>query len=484
MQGGLKMLCVDVAVIGGGPAGLAAALAAKNEGAEKVLIIERDGRLGGILNQCIHNGFGLHRFKAELTGPEYAQRYIDLVAAEDIELMLDTIVLSVSPERIIKCSSTEGLSFVSAKAVVFAMGCRERSRGAVNVPGFRPAGVYSAGTAQRLMNIEGFMPGKKAVVVGSGDIGLIMARRLSLEGAKVLAVVELMPYSGGLRRNIAQCLDDFGIELMLSHTVTKIHGQKRVEGISIAEVDKEFKAVAGTERYIECDTLLYSVGLIPENELSLGLGLEIDTRTSGPYVNDRLMTKAPGVFACGNVLHVHDLADNVSVEAEKAGRFAAEYAKAFSSAQAEGSDIAAGRDSADADWAPAELELPVKEKNYASASGLREISCIRCPKGCVLRLEYPDKVEDFSCPMGQEYGINEMHHPMRSVCSAVRLTGAAVAMLPVRTSREVPKEKIAAVMRAIHSCEVKAPVKSGDVIIRDAAQTGADIIATRDIKGA
>ena len=320
------MECRDIVIIGGGPAGLAAAIAAKKSGVNDVLILERDSCLGGILNQCIHNGFGLHTFKEELTGPEYAARYIEKATEENIPYKLNTMVLSISDKlEIAAVNEEDGLINIKAKAVILAMGCRERPRGALNIPGFRPAGVYSAGTAQRLINIEGQQVGKEIVILGSGDIGLIMARRMTLEGAKVKLVAELLPYSGGLKRNIVQCLDDFGIPLLLSHTVVKIHGKKRVTGVTIAKVGNDRKPVAGTEEYYDCDTLLLSVGLLPENELSKSAGVELSNITGGPVVNDSLTTSVEGIFACGNVLHVHDLVDFVSEEAAIAGENAAEY---------------------------------------------------------------------------------------------------------------------------------------------------------------
>ncbi len=316
----------NLVIIGGGPAGLAAAVAAYDAGEKDILILERDKELGGILNQCIHNGFGLHTFKEELTGPEYAARYMQQVFERKIPYLLNTMVMNIDENKtVIAMNREDGILEIRAKAIVFAMGCRERSRGALNIPGYRPAGIYSAGTAQRLVNIEGFMPGREVVILGSGDIGLIMARRMTLEGAKVKVVAELLPYSGGLKRNIVQCLDDFGIPLKLSHTVVDIEGKDRVEGVTIAQVDAQNKPIPGTEEHYACDTLLLSCGLIPENELSRGMGVELNRVTNGPVVNESLETSIPGVFAAGNVLHVHDLVDYVSEEAASAGRSAAAY---------------------------------------------------------------------------------------------------------------------------------------------------------------
>ena len=316
----------EIVIIGGGPAGLAAAIAAYDAGCRSILILERDNQLGGILNQCIHNGFGLHTFGEELTGPEYAARFVRQVLDRGIAYKLNTMVLSIGGDKkITAVNRTDGLIEIEATAIILAMGCRERSRGALNIPGFRPAGIYSAGTAQRLVNIEGFLPGRRVVILGSGDIGLIMARRMTLEGAKVLVVAELMPYSGGLKRNIVQCLNDFDIPLKLSHTVVDIQGRERVTGVTIAEVGPDRKPIPGTEIHYDCDTLLLSCGLLPENELSRGMGVTISPVTNGPVVDESLQTSIPGVFAAGNVLHVHDLVDFVSEEAAAAGRAAVRY---------------------------------------------------------------------------------------------------------------------------------------------------------------
>lgn len=320
------MNAYDIVIIGGGPAGLAAAVSAKEQGIDDILILERDKELGGILNQCIHNGFGLHTFKEELTGPEYAGRFVKQVEDLGIEYKLNTMVMDIGNDKVVTAMNREeGMFLIQAKSIVLAMGCRERSRGALNIPGYRPAGIFSAGTAQRLVNMEGYLPGREVVILGSGDIGLIMARRMTLEGAKVKVVAELMPYSGGLKRNIVQCLDDYDIPLKLSHTVIDIKGRERLEGITLAEVDGRGKPIPGTEEEYSCDTLLLSVGLIPENELSSGMGVEMNPVTSGPIVNESLETNIEGVFACGNVLHVHDLVDFVSEEAAVAGKNAAAY---------------------------------------------------------------------------------------------------------------------------------------------------------------
>lgn len=312
---------IDVAVIGGGPAGLAAALSAKENGCS-VMIIERDDSLGGILQQCIHPGFGLHEFDEEMAGPEYAQVYIDKVEQSDIEVLSGTMVLEITQDKEILAVNEEGLMKISAKAVVLSMGCRERTRGAIKIPGYRPTGVLTAGLAQRFVNVEGFMPGTHFVILGSGDIGMIMARRLTWEGMKVEAVVEIQPYPSGLIRNKVQCLDDYGIPLYLSHTVVRVHGKDRVTGLTIAKVDENWKMIKGTERFLNCDTLLLSVGLIPENEISRAAGIKISS-IGGPLVNQYLHTTLAGVFACGNVLQVHDLVDNVAIEAKKAGHMAA-----------------------------------------------------------------------------------------------------------------------------------------------------------------
>ena len=463
----------DLVIIGGGPAGMAAAVSAYENGTTDILILERDKELGGILNQCIHNGFGLHTFKEERTGPEYAARYISMVYEKKIPYMLHTMVVDVrggDPCIVTAMNHKKGLFEIEAKAVVLAMGCRERPRGAMNIPGSRPSGIYSAGTAQRFVNIEGRMPGKEVVVLGSGDIGLIMARRMSLQGAKVKMVAEIMPYSGGLKRNIVQCLDDFGIPLKLSHTVTKIHGKDRIEGVTVSKVDGNLKPIPGTEEYVSCDTLLLSCGLIPENELSESAGARMDPVTSGPVVNARLQTTAEGVFACGNVLHVHDLVDNVSKEAVEAGANAAAYVKEKNK-----------------DWGEAvRPKIPAKTKSVIpeGRDAGRTLICIGCPNGCLVTVDKnPDgslSITGNTCKKGEEYARNEVTAPKRTVTSIVRVSGGKNPVVSVKTKEEIPKEKIAACMEEINRTALKAPVSLGQIVIADVAGTGVDIVATGD----
>ena len=466
---------VDLVVIGGGPAGMAAALSAREKGISDILILERDKELGVILNQRIHNGFGLHTFKEELTGPEYAARYVEMVRERQIPSLLHTMVVDVQggePCVVTAMNREQGMFRIQAKAVVLAMGCRERSRGAMNIPGFRPAGIYSAGTAQRYVNIEGRMPGKEIIVLGSGDIGLIMARRMTLQGAKVKMVAEIMPYSGGLKRNIVQCLDDFGIPLKLSHTVTEIHGKERVEGVTVARVDENLTPIPGTEEFVKCDTVLLSCGLIPENELSRSAGAQMDAATQGPVVNGRLETTVRGIFACGNVLHVHDLVDNVSLEAEKAGAFAAEY-------------ILEG----EKDWGEA-VRPKIAEKTKCTLPEERDLSsqiiCIGCPVGCLITVK---KKEDGSlditgntCKKGEAYARSEMTAPVRTVTSMIRVEGGSGKVVPVKTVAEIPKEKIGACMDEIEARVVCAPVKVGDVLIENVAGTSVAVAATGNME--
>ena len=441
------MQTYDIVIVGGGPAGLAAALAARENGVADILILEREDRLGGILNQCIHNGFGLHTFQEELTGPEYAARYIEKVEELQIPYKLQTMVLNIMPDkRVAAMNREDGLFEVQAKAVILAMGCRERPRGALNIPGFRPAGIYTAGTAQRLVNIEGFLPGRKIVILGSGDIGLIMARRLTLEGARVQAVVEILPKSGGLQRNIAQCLEDFDIPLLLRHTVVDIKGRERVSGVIVSAVDEQGKPIPGTGQEYDCDTLLLSVGLIPENELTRELGARMDPATHGPVVNEKLETTIPGVFACGNVLHVHGLVDSVSEEAAEAGKNAA---------------------------------VSIKQTEE------RRLTCIICPKGCSLRVRLEagrvTLVEGNHCKRGAQYAEKEVTNPTRTVTTIIPVRGGREKMLSVKTRTDIPKAKVQACMRALKNVTAEAPVQIGNVILADVAETGVDIIATKEI---
>ncbi len=441
------MQTYDIVIVGGGPAGLAAALAARENGVADILILEREDRLGGILNQCIHNGFGLHTFQEELTGPEYAARYIEKVEELQIPYKLQTMVLNIMPDkRVAAMNREDGLFEVQAKAVILAMGCRERPRGALNIPGFRPAGIYTAGTAQRLVNIEGFLPGRKIVILGSGDIGLIMARRLTLEGARVQAVVEILPKSGGLQRNIVQCLEDFDIPLLLRHTVVDIKGRERVSGVTVSAVDEQGKPIPGTGQEYDCDTLLLSVGLIPENELTRELGARMDPATHGPVVNEKLETTIPGVFACGNVLHVHGLVDSVSEEAAEAGKNAA---------------------------------VSIKQTEE------RRLTCIICPKGCSLRVRLEagrvTLVEGNHCKRGAQYAEKEVTNPTRTVTTIIPVRGGREKMLSVKTRTDIPKAKVQACVQALKNVTAEAPVQIGDVILSDVAETGVDIIATKEI---
>lgn len=460
----------DLIIIGAGPAGMSAALAASENGLKKILLVERNDRTGGILNQCIHNGFGLHYFKEELTGPEYADRCAKLLLDKNIEVRTETMVLEVtSDKKVHMVSKAYGYKIEEAKSVILAMGCRERTRGSIMTPGSRPAGVFTAGSAQKYVNIDGYLPGKRVVILGSGDIGLIMARRMTLEGAKVLACIEVMPYSAGLNRNVVQCLKDYGIPLYLSHTVTEVRGKDRVEQVVACKVDDKFNPVPGTEMTFDCDTLLLSVGLVPENELTRQAGIKMNDQTRGPLLYANCETSIEGIFACGNVAHVHDLADNVSKEALLAGKSAAEY-------------VLKGLKH------PEEL-LPInleKTANYRGEptglpEGVESMVCIVCPNGCQLMIDHrngEEKIEGYKCKRGLEYAKAELSHPKRVITSSVALTGGSVSRCPVKTSTEIPKERIEALAKFLKTVTVKSPVEIGSVVCNF---EGTDIVSTMSV---
>ncbi len=462
----------DLIVIGGGPAGLAAACAAWERGLRKILLAERDRELGGILNQCIHNGFGLHYFKEELTGPEYARRFIEQLADTGVEVRLDTMVLEVTPERQVHMVGRDtGYRVEEAKSIILAMGCRERTRGAIAIPGTRPAGVLTAGAAQRYVNMEGWLPGRRAVVLGSGDIGLIMARRMTLEGAKVLACVELMPRSRGLARNIVQCLRDYDIPLLLSHTVTDIRGRERVEQVVVSRVDGECRPIPGTEMIFDCDTLLLSVGLIPENELTRQAGIEMDPRTGGARVRENMETSLHGVFACGNAAHVHDLVDHVTTESQRAGAAAARY-------------VLAGCVSEEAGEASFHQARSAALGDAGDVDGRTVLVCTVCPRGCRLVADTSGggfAVMGNGCSRGIDYARAEVTCPTRVVTSTVRCRGGAHPRCPVKTDRPVPKSMIPQVMAALDGICAAAPVHVGQVLLADVCGTGAAIVATREL---
>lgn len=457
----------DVLVIGGGPAGLAAAIAAHDEGA-KVLLIEREAHLGGILKQCIHDGFGLVRFKEKLSGPEYAERFLDMFYEKEIPALTQTFLTSAEKtpdgfETVVV--NTKGVHTIHTKTIILATGCRERTAKQVSIHGTRPAGVFTAGTAQNFINLAGQLPTKKCVILGSGDIGLIMARRLTLEGAEVLGVYEIMPTPSGLLRNIHQCLNDFDIPLHLSHTVTRVFGQDRLTAVEIAQVDKDLTPIPGTEEILECDALILSVGLIPENEIAETLGVPLDPATRGPVCDKNLMTKIPGIFSCGNSLQVFDLVDYVSDSGETAGKSAA----AFAGGTLEPTEIPR---------TPVPLSEPAKDLDPNT------IVCITCPRSCVMHVERDGEeivVTGNRCARGEAFARQELTDPQRTICSTVRTTFPEIPALPCRVSKEIPKKKIFDVMKEIDRYIVTERVARGDVLIPNVLGTGADVIATSDL---
>lgn len=469
----------DVAVIGGGPAGMAAALSAREQGAEKVVILEREARLGGILEQCIHNGFGLHRFHEELTGPEYAERYEKMVKAQNITCLCSTTVVNLTEDRCITAvNRTDGYFQIQAKAVVLAMGCREKPRGALSTPGTRPAGVITAGTAQKFVNVKGFLPGKRIVILGSGDIGLIMARRMTLEGAKVEAVCEIMPDSGGLTRNIVQCLQDFEIPLLLHHTVTEIHGKDRVEGVTVSAVDEQLRPIPGTQQYLPCDTLMLSVGLIPENELSKKAGIQMDDKTRGPVVDKQRQTSVSGIFACGNVVKVHELVDFVSAEGETAGRAAARFAcgAVFPDDRSLQTEKQTEIDGAAAKKFSQVQKKGVKPLECGKEEG-RIVICTVCPMGCRITVDAQGLTRGNTCKRGEAYARQEISEPRR-VLTTTMLTEDG-RLLPVRSDRAIPREKLADCVKAINNQTLLLPIYQGKIIIENIGGTGANLVAAR-----
>ena len=453
----------DLIIVGGGSAGLAAAASAKSAGIDDVLIVERDKLLGGILNQCIHDGFGLHVFEEALSGPEYAARYIEKIQAFNVNVKLNTMALRLFKDKTLQLSSEEyGIEEITAKAVILAMGCRERTRGALSIPGHRPSGLYTAGVAQNLINMQNIMPGKRVCILGSGDIGLIMARRMTLEGAKVDAVFEILPHPSGLARNIRACLDDYGIPLYLNTTVTDIVGMGRLEGVWTSSVDRNRRFIEGTERFFPCDTLLLSVGLIPENELSRETGIPINEATGGPIVDKTCMTAISGIFACGNVLHVHDLVDTVSTEAERAGRGAAGYIRGVKSVDFE---------------ITTESYINKRDDIYQNEM----YTCVVCPNGCLIEVS-KSGISGHKCERGIAWVKQELENPMRTVTSNVLVYGGDFINASVRTTSPIPLSYVPKLMEMVREIKVNAPVEIGQVLLSQPMGINTDVIFTRNVK--
>lgn len=451
----------DVVVVGGGPGGLAAAAAAKRQGAERVLLLERENMVGGILNQCIHEGFGLHRYKAQLSGPEYAECSEREAIDAGVEIKTGFFVINIGNNRVVTAVSREGMFRFGAKAIVLATGCRERTRGSISIPGTRPAGIFTAGVAQNLINQKNIMIGRRVVILGSGDIGLILARRLTLEGAQVLAVIESMKSPGGLMRNVSQCIFDFSIPFYLEHTVSRIIGNKRLTAVEISKVDKDKRIIPGSSWELECDTLILSVGLIPENELAKDMGVQLDDRTNSVLTDDYLQTNIPGVFSCGNSRRVMDLADFVSEQGELAGKNAVSYIK---------------RDHLEA-W---EEKESLKMQKGLPAPGT--IICTLCPNGCQLLVKDGGKIEGNRCSRGEGFALQECYSPERILTTTVRVTGATAPVVAVRSDRPVKKSELCILLGELHKCKVQAPIMSGQVLFTGVGEKRVNIIAEHKIE--